>query len=134
MTIFKDKSVKIYNDPDLTILATKPPTLYATQNKPQQTFWNINIPQTSPTLHQVNDSIGSPTIVDCISFFHGAKLSPTLPTGCNAIADGFLTTWPELTAYQVRKYLPKTQATIKGHIHIQRSNLRSTTKNIAISE
>jgi hypothetical protein len=45
---------------------------------------------------------------------------------CAAIDKGLLTTWPGLTAAQVRKYAPRSTATVKGHLDQQRANLRST--------
>jgi hypothetical protein len=39
---------------------------------------------------------------------------------------GYYTTWPELTAARVQKYLLASAATIKGHLDQQRKNLRST--------
>ena len=76
--IFKDKSVKIYNEPYLTILDTKPTILSGKQNTPQQTLCSINITQTSPNLHQADASIGNPTIADRVAFFHGNMFSTNL--------------------------------------------------------
>jgi hypothetical protein len=43
-----------------------------------------------------------------------------------AIQNGHFATWPSVTAENVRKYLPKSDATAKGHINQIRQNIRST--------
>ena len=43
-----------------------------------------------------------------------------------AIQSGNFATWPGLTAEAVRKHLPKSTATVKGHLNQQRRNVRST--------
>jgi hypothetical protein len=48
------------------------------------------------------------------------------PPSAKAIHAGFFTTWPELTADRVNKYLVTPAATIKGHLAQQRKNIRST--------
>jgi hypothetical protein len=52
--------------------------------------------------------------------------SPTLETWLLAISCGHFITWPGLTTANVRRYLPKSEATAKGHLDQQRKNLRST--------
>jgi hypothetical protein len=37
-------------------------------------------------------------------------------------------TWPGLTSQAVRKHLPKSEATVKGHLHTIRKGIRSTNK------
>ena len=76
------------------------------------------------TAHSV---IANNTIAERIAFYHATLFSPVISTWCDAIDNNSFTTWPELTSAQVRKYLPDgSAATIKGHLHQQRSNLRST--------
>jgi hypothetical protein len=41
----------------------------------------------------------------------------------------FFTTWPGLSAEAVRKFLPKSLATAKGHLKTSPKNLRSTSKS-----
>jgi hypothetical protein len=43
-----------------------------------------------------------------------------------AIETGNFVTWPTLTAQHVRKYMEKSEATIKGHLNQTRKNVRST--------
>jgi hypothetical protein len=47
-------------------------------------------------------------------------------TFIKAIEAGNFVTWPTLTAQYVRKYLEKSEATIKGHLNQTRKNVRST--------
>jgi hypothetical protein len=66
------------------------------------------------------------TIEELISFLHVAVGSPTVATWGTAIDKGFFNTWPGLTSSFVRKRLPKSMATILGHVHMQRQGVRST--------
>jgi hypothetical protein len=80
-----------------------------------------------PTIGTANSMVANNTIADRIAFYHAAAFSPVISTWCDAIDNGHFTTWPELTLAQVRKHLPHGSGPmIKGHLHQQRSNLRST--------
>jgi hypothetical protein len=72
-----------------------------------------------------------PHLQDRIAFYHAALFSPVLSTWTHAINAGYLDSWPALTAKQVAQYAPRSEATSLGHMHAQRSNIRST-KNTAI--
>ena len=48
-------------------------------------------------------------------FYHAACFSPTKRTFVDAIKRNDFSSCPELTVVLVNKYLPKTEATIKGH-------------------
>jgi hypothetical protein len=92
--------------------------------------WN-QVPMTTktiePTIGTANSMVVNNTIADRIAFYHAAAFSPVISTWCDAIDNGHFTTWPELTSAQVRKHLPNGSGPmIKGHLHQQRSNLRST--------
>jgi hypothetical protein len=47
-------------------------------------------------------------------------------TWINAFDAGFFTTFPDLTAGLIRKFLPHSEATVKGHLDQARANQRST--------
>jgi uncharacterized protein YvpB len=47
-------------------------------------------------------------------------------TWLKAIQNGHFATWPSVTVKNVRKYLPKSDATAKDHINQIRQNIRST--------
>ena len=81
------------------------------------------IPSSTHTANAVNPSA---TIADRIEFYHASMGSPALSTWCDAIDAGRLTTFPELTSAQVRRYPPASIPMIKGHLDQQRANLRST--------
>jgi hypothetical protein len=103
-------------------------------------LWTIPINQPSPITLQVNSlqptkpTFGFPTqhdntIAKRVAFYHAALFSPTISTWLKAIDAGYLTTWPALTAAQVRKYYPFSPATVQGHLDQTPANYRSTTKH-----
>ena len=59
-------------------------------------------------------------------FYHAACFSPTKRTFVDAIKRNAFATWPRLTVEIVTKYLPRTEATIKGHIIHQYKGKQST--------
>ncbi|EEC47130.1 predicted protein [Phaeodactylum tricornutum CCAP 1055/1] len=65
-------------------------------------------------------------LANCIAFVHASLFSPALSTWCQALDSGHLTTFPDLSSRQVRKYPPSSPVMIKGHLDQQRANLRST--------
>ena len=74
----------------------------------------------------MSTEILSSTLPELITFLVRALWSPTKATLINAIDHGLLSTWPQLTSANVRKYLPKQIATTLGHMAQRRKNLRST--------
>ena len=67
---------------------------------------------------------------EIIQYLHQSCCSPVQSTWIKAIDAGYFTTWPNLTAELVRKHLPKSVATEKGHLRQQRQGLRSTQTNV----
>ena len=63
-----------------------------------------------------------------IQYLHQACFSPNVDTWCKAIDNDQFMGWPGLTSKAVRKYLPPSTATAKGHMARNRKNVRSTTK------
>ena len=61
-----------------------------------------------------------------IRYYHQCAFAPRKSTWMRAIENGNYTTWPDLRAEDVRKYLPESIATDKGHMKRERKNLRST--------
>jgi hypothetical protein len=59
-------------------------------------------------------------------FLHAIAFSPVPSTWIAAAQRGFFKLWPCLTAAAVRKHLPKSEATTKGHIDQTRKKLYST--------
>ena len=52
-------------------------------------------------------------------FYHAACFSPTKRTFVDAIKRNAFASWPRITVELVNKYLPRAEATIKGHIRQQ---------------
>ena len=89
------------------------------------------LPLEHPTYrHYAHSAYQQKTKVQLIDFLHRACFSPSVSTWTQAIEDNFFVTWPGLTAEAVRKYLPKSLATAKGHLKATPKNLRSTTTTI----
>ena len=76
----------------------------------------------------------STTMADHIQFLHAAAFSPVLSTFLQAIRNGHYATWPGLTVENVRRYLPKSTATVKGHLDQTRKNQRSTKPKVTIED
>jgi len=68
---------------------------------------------------------------DHLAFLHAACFSPTPSTWITAVKNKQFTTWPALTATNIRKHLPKSEATAKGHLDQLRKNVQSTAKTNA---
>ena len=66
------------------------------------------------------------TLPALVQFLHRAYFSPVVDTWCKAIDAGYFTTWPGLTSKLVRKYLPTSIETDKGHLRLARQHIRST--------
>jgi hypothetical protein len=63
-------------------------------------------------------------IPELIQYLQAVAFSPVPSTWIAAIQRGFSQSWPGLTTAAVRKHLPKSEATTKGHINQTRKNLR----------
>ena len=61
-----------------------------------------------------------------MTYLHACCFSPTQQTFIQAIKRNFLTTWPGLSAELVKKYLPTSTFTAKGHLNQEKSGLQST--------
>ena len=63
---------------------------------------------------------------ELILFYRAACFSPTKRTFLEAIKRNVFTSWPRITADLVKKYPPKIEATIKGHIRQHYKGTQST--------
>ena len=63
---------------------------------------------------------------DLSTFLHLACLIPCISTMITAIKNNFLSIWPGLTKELVLKFLPKSEATAKGHIRQSFKGKQST--------
>ena len=110
---------------------TNPDLSFEGGRDPNTRMWTIDLhhlPQrTTQQPHmQINSVCQLSLKKDIIKYLHRAAGSPTTATWCAAIANGNYATWPGLTANDVRKYLPKSIATAKGHMRQIRKHTRST--------
>jgi len=84
------------------------------------------IPSTS---HQANSKYHTSTIAETIQFLHQCFNSPTVAALTKAIDNNQLLGLPgHITSAAVRKYIPESTATHKGHMQRRRKGLRSTSK------
>ena len=78
------------------------------------------------TTPQINNLYHLTKTKEVIQYLHRCCFAPKTSTWCDAIDNGFFQSWPHLTSKLVRKYLPPSEATVKGHQHRIQQNLRST--------
>jgi hypothetical protein len=97
---------------------------------------NQNNSQTSAIDHgpTINSVYHTSTLAETIQYLHQCLFSPTIDTLCKAIDNNQLIGFPHLTSPLVRKYLPDSEATAKGHMNRTRRGLRSTTKAISTAK
>ena len=72
--------------------------------------------QNIPEAFSANHVYETKSKQEFILFYHASCFSPTKRTFVEAIKRNAFASWPRLTAELVNKYLPKTEATIKGNI------------------
>ena len=108
------------------------PTVVGTRTQPSGMYL-VNLrnlssasPSCTPTAPHINSVYSMHTKVDLVTYLHLCAWSPVVDTWCNAIDRGSFTTWPGLSSPLVRKHLPKSLPTAKGHLKLTRKNLRST--------
>ena len=65
-----------------------------------------------------------------IKFYHRCYYSPVISTWKATIRKSFFATWHGLTCATVDKYLDKSIATVKGHLHQTQQGVRSTQQTI----
>ena len=135
--IFTDTAVHMYKTPDIKITPLQPPIFSGTRDAPTQPLYNIKLPISESPAHAINllqiqssNAIKLPYLHDRIAFYHGTLFSPVISTWIKATDAEYLHSFPALTSKQIRSYRPHSQATTLGHQHAQRSNLRSTRKNL----
>ena len=73
----------------------------------------------------MNQTIFS-TLLSIVRYLHCAAGSPVLSTWIKGIDNNNYATWPGLISQLIRKHLPKSKYTTKGHMRQIKKNLRST--------
>jgi hypothetical protein len=98
------------------------------QRHPPTGLWTIDLNPPSPPSPnpQANSAYTTTNKRDLAQFLHQCCYSPTSSALITAIQHGNFATWPGLTAELIRKHLPKSDATVKGHLRQSFKNLRST--------
>ena len=99
-------------------------------------LWDIVIPtkQTcakpppiSENKNKLNVIINKATTKEnLIKFLHAACFSPSPSTFIKAINNGNFDSWPGLHPQLIKKYLPQSEATLKGHMKLEKQGLQST--------
>jgi hypothetical protein len=76
--------------------------------------------------HCVHNVYEHKSIKDTIIYLHACCFSPVQDTCIKSIQNGDFATWPSVAVENVRKYLPKSDTTAKGHMNQIRQKIRST--------
>ena len=119
----KVEAISKTNTVDMVGTRDRPTGLYLTPMNPED---NVQ-PSTPPTqTHTINNVYAMRTKVDLAKYLHQASWIPVPTTWIEAITKGFFVTFPGLTPELVRKHLPKSPATTKGHQKLIRQHTRST--------
>ena len=82
-------------------------------------------------VHLQNDKINiiirkDKTKQELATFLHASCFSPVLSTFNKAIENGHFNTWPGLSSNLLKKHLPPSIASAKGHLNQERQGLQST--------
>ena len=127
--------IALFNQHDVSVLFNKQVILQGKRDI-STGMWNVELPTQKPASsqppdpnaiqHTAQSAIAAETLGERIAFLHACAGSPAISTFRKAIQAGFYTTWPELTAERVDKYLVTPAATVQGHLDQQRKNIRST--------
>jgi hypothetical protein len=97
---------------------------------PDSCLWRVPLHEPAPNHsvppHKAHNVYEQKSVQDTISYLHACCFIPVQDTWIKAIANCHLTAWPVLTVENVRKYLPKYDAMVNGHMNKNRKNIRST--------
>jgi len=80
------------------------------------------------TLNSANSAYHQRTKDELVEFLHATSGYPVISTWSKAIKKNNFATWPGLT-YELAQKLDQTIPTIKGHLHNNKKNIRSTKKS-----
>jgi hypothetical protein len=87
---------------------------------------NATAPNMAPTPHSANSAYHAQNKSGLVRFLHGAAGFPVPSTWAAAVEAGHYTTWPGLTVALINKHLPKSEATIKGHLQQRSASISKT--------
>ena len=104
-------------------------------------IWDLHSPSTSnsasnqSTLRQANAIIRKDkSKTELAQYLHAAAGYPFLSTFIQEIKKGNFPSWPGIESILLKKYLPKSIATAKGHLDQERKNLQSTRPQIKLDD
>jgi len=80
----------------------------------------------NPRIFRACSAYKQSNLPDFNNFLHKTVFSPVLSTWFKVVNAGYFITWPGLTSDLIRKYLPKSMSTAKGHLRQLRQNISST--------
>jgi hypothetical protein len=111
-------------------------TILTGQRDNESGLWRVPLgnsisTQAAPEHYIIRNEYEQKSIKDTITYLHSCCFSPVQDTWLKAIQNGHFATWPPVTVENVRKYLPKSEATAKGHKNQIRQNIRSTQPAVA---
>jgi hypothetical protein len=95
-------------------------------------LWTLLPP--NPCLQAMSASLPSSTPEELVAFAHAALFSPALSTLLTAMQKNYLPPFPGLTAASLRKYPPRSEATVMGHLDNRRKNIRSTKPQVTFHD
>jgi hypothetical protein len=110
-------------------LGTK--TILTGYREPSTGLWRVKLDDHQQETQQANGGLANSivpvgTIADTVQFLHMACFSPSTSTLIRAVETGNFATWPMFTSANIKKYLPKSEATTLGHLDQKRKNTQST--------
>ena len=123
-------SIGVLCDHDCTATFNKHAVTIHRHNQPVLTgprlpngLWSLPL-QPDQTRHHANTLFTPQTQQKLVQWLHAAAFSPSTSTFLDAIQRNFFATWPGLTPDIVQRYLPPSDATVKGHLDQQRQRKR----------
>jgi hypothetical protein len=109
-------------------------TILTGQREKEYGLWRAplesNLPLQLGGEHYAHNLYEQKSIQDTITYLHACCFSSVQDTWLKAIQNGHFATWPSITIENVRKYLPKYDATAKGHMNQIHQNIRSTQSTV----
>jgi hypothetical protein len=136
-SIFTKEGVKVYNKQDILIMCKGKPIFIGVRDNhgqcripliQRQGQWQPQKPSKKAihSLQQANSIYDLPSFEQAIKWMHAVCGYPVKSTWLWAIKAGNYVGWPMLTEWNVSKYYPETNETLKGHMNQTRKNERST--------
>jgi hypothetical protein len=119
---FKHASVTVYNSQKSQILSD-----------PQDLntgLWRIKLMQENTHIpkHIANNVYELCNTGDLVNYLHKALFIPIKSALLQAVKDGHLVTWPDLTEEAIHKHLKLTPTTAMGHMNQRRQHISYTSK------